>query len=75
MERGPLIRILKEMEGTELELDLLISGHPTPFEVRNVEEAVELHSSHGVSIRTRQNQIWIDASLVAAAYQVRSDGH
>ena len=58
-----------------MELDLLLSGQTTPFEIRNVEEAVELHSSHGVSIRTRQNQIWIDASLVAAAYQVRSDGH
>jgi len=75
MERGPLIRILKEMEGTEMEIDLLISGQIAPFEIRNVEKAVELHSSHGVSIRTRQNQIWIDASLVAAAYQVRSDGH
>jgi hypothetical protein len=74
MERGPLIRILQEMEGTDLELDLIISGQATPIEIRNVEKALELHSSQGISIRTRQNQIWVDASLVAAAYQARSDG-
>lgn len=74
MERGPLIRILQDMEGTDLELDLIISGQATPLEIRNVEKALELHSSQGISIRTRQNQIWVDASLVAAAYQARSDG-
>jgi hypothetical protein len=74
MERGPLMRILKEMEGSTKELDLLIAGLPKPLEVRNVEKASELHSSHGISIRTRQNNIWVDASMVAAAYQARSDG-
>jgi hypothetical protein len=74
MERGPLIRILQDMEGTDLELDLIISGQAKPLEIRNVEKALELHSSQGISIRTRQNQIWVDASLVAAAYQARSDG-
>jgi hypothetical protein len=74
MERGPLIRILQDMEGTDLELDLIIAGQVKPLEVRNVEKALELHSSQGISIRTRQNQIWVDASLVAAAYQARSDG-
>ena len=74
MERGPLMRILKEMEGSDKELDLLIAGLPKPLEVRNVEKAVELHSSHGISIMTRQNNIWVDASMVAAAYQARSDG-
>ncbi|MDG2032018.1 MAG: hypothetical protein P8J45_13555 [Phycisphaerales bacterium] len=74
MERGPLIRILQEMEGTDLELDLIISGQVKALEIRNVEKALELHSSQGISIRTRQNQIWVDASLVAAAYQARSDG-
>lgn len=74
MERGPLIRILQDMEGTDLELDLIIAGQVNPLEVRNVEKALELHSSQGISIRTRQNQIWVDASLVAAAYQARSDG-
>ena len=73
MERGPLIRILKSMEGTDMELDLIISGQNNPFEVRNVEKAIELHSSHGISITTKQNQIWIDASHVAGAYQVRAD--
>jgi len=68
------MRILKEMEGSDKELDLLISGLPRPLEVRNVEKAVELHSSHGISIKTRQNNIWVDASMVAAAYQARSDG-
>jgi hypothetical protein len=62
------------MEGTDLELDLIISGQAKPLEIRNVEKALELHSSQGISIRTRQNQIWVDASLVAAAYQARSDG-
>lgn len=74
MERGPLIRILQDMEGTDLELDLIISGREAPFEVRNVVKVIELHSSQGISIRTRQNEIWVDASHVAAAYQVRSDG-
>ena len=74
MERGPLIRILQDMKGTDLELDLIIAGQVNPLEVRNVEKALELHSSQGISIRTRQNQIWVDASLVAAAYQARSDG-
>ena len=74
MERGPLIRILQDMEGTDLELDLIIAGQVNPLEVRNVEKALELHSSQGISIRTRQNKIWVDASLVAAAYQARSDG-
>jgi hypothetical protein len=74
MERGPLIRILQDMEGTDLELDLIIAGQVKPLEIRNVEKALELHSSQGISIRTRQNQIWVDASLVAAAYQARSDG-
>ena len=73
MERGPLIRTLKLMEGTEMELDLIISGQTSRFEIRNVEKAIELHSSHGISITTKQNQIWIDASHVAGAYQVRAD--
>jgi len=74
MERGPLIRILQEMEGTDLELDLIVAGHSTPLEIRNVEMATELHSSHGISIMTRQNEIWVDASHIAAAYQARADG-
>ena len=74
MERGPLIRILQDMEGTDLELDLIIAGQERPFEVRNVLKVVELHSSQGISIQTRQNEIWVDSSHVAAAYQARSDG-
>jgi len=62
------------MEGTDLELDLIIAGQVKPLEIRNVEKALELHSSQGISITTRQNQIWVDSSLVAAAYQARSDG-
>jgi len=75
MERGPLIRILDEMKGSELELDLIVSGQERPLEIRNVEEVVELRSSHGIKIVTRQNHIWVDASHVAAAYQARHDGH
>jgi len=75
MERGPLIRILNDMKGTELELDLIIAGESKPLEIRNVDEVIELHSAHGIKILTHQNQIWVDASHVAAAYQARSDGH
>jgi len=75
MERGPLIRILQDMKGTELELDLIVVGEAKPLEIRNVDDVVELHSSHGIKITTRQNRIWVDASHVAAAYQARSDGH
>lgn len=74
MERGRLIQILRDMRGTELELDLMIAGESKPLEIRNVDDVDELHSSHGIMITTRQNKIWLDASHVAAAYQARSDG-
>ncbi len=74
MERGPLIRILEDMKGTEVELDLIVAGQERPLEIRNVDEVVELRSSHGIKIVTRQNHIWVDASHVAAAYQARQDG-
>ena len=74
MERGPLYRILKDMSGTEKELDLVISGQDNPLEIRNVVDVFELHSSQGLQVMTRQNLIWIDASHVAAAYQAREDG-
>lgn len=73
MERGPLLKILSEMKGTEKELDLLVSGQAQPVEIRNVVEVDELHSAHGIRVKTRQNYIWIDASHVAVAYQVRTD--
>jgi pectate lyase len=74
MERGPLIRILEHMRGTELELDLIINSRNEPLEIRNVTMVTELHSANGIQITTRQNQIWVDASHVAAAYQARDDG-
>ena len=74
MERGPLLRILKDMVGTDRELDLVISGESAHLEIRNVEDVFELHSSQGLQVTTRQNLIWIDASHVAAAYQARDDG-
>lgn len=73
MERGPLISVLREMKGTNKELDLLMLGESGPVEVRNVVEVDELHSSHGIKITTKQNYIWIDASHVSAAYQARDD--
>lgn len=73
MERGPLISILREMKGTNKELDLLMLGESGAVEVRNVVEVDELHSSHGIKITTRQNYIWLDASHVSAAYQARDD--
>jgi len=74
MERGPLIRILEDMKGSDIELDLIVAGQDRPVEIRNVEDVVELRSSHGIKIVTRQNHIWVDASHVAAAYQARHDG-
>ena len=73
MERGPLLRILTEMKGTEKELDLVVSGQAQPIEIRNVVAVDELHSAHGIRVTTRQNYIWIDASHVAVAWQVRTD--
>ena len=73
MERGPLLKILSDMKGTEKELDLIVSGQAQPVEIRNVVEVDELHSAHGIRVKTRQNYIWIDASHVAVAYQVRTD--
>lgn len=73
MERGPLIRILQEMKGTDKELDLLMLGESQPVELRNVVDVEELHSSHGLKITTKQNHIWLDASHVSACYQARMD--
>jgi len=73
MERGPLMRILEEMRGTEKELDLIVMGEDDPVEIRNVVEVEELRSSHGIKVTTMQNYIWIDASHVSIAYQVRDD--
>ena len=73
MERGPLIRILNEMKGTDKELDLVIAGEQEPVEIRNVVAVEELHSSNGLKVTTKQNYIWVDASHVSAAYQARTD--
>ena len=73
MERGPLIRILNEMKGTDKELDLVIAGESEPVEIRNVVSVEELHSSNGLKVTTKQNYIWVDASHVSAAYQARTD--
>ena len=73
MERGPLIGILREMCGTDKELDLIVMGEDDPVEIRNVVEVEELRSSHGIKITTKQNYIWIDASHVSIAYQARAD--
>jgi hypothetical protein len=73
MERGPLLKILQSMKGTDKELDLIIAGESQPVELRNVVDAEELHSSHGIKITTKQNYIWLDASHVSCAYQVRLD--
>lgn len=73
MERGPLIAILRDMTGTDKELDLILLGDDDPVQIRNVEKVEELHSSHGIKITTEQNYIWVDASHVSAAYQARAD--
>ncbi len=73
MERIPLLKILKDMEGTALELDLLIHGDEHRLEIRNVISVEPLESTNGMKVTTRQNYIWIDASHVSAAWQARSD--
>ncbi len=73
MERGPLLKILQDMKGTDKELDLLLLGEAQPVELRNVVDVEELTSSHGLKIVTKQNYIWLDASHVSACYQARTD--
>ncbi len=73
MERGPLLRLLDDMKGTEKELDLIVLGDAEPVEIRNVVDVESLQSTHGMKITTRQNYIWVDASHVSVAYQARTD--
>ena len=73
MERGPLIAIIRDLINTDRELDLLMLGEGEPVEIRNVVDAEELRSANGIKITTKQNYIWLDASHVSVAYQVRTD--
>ncbi len=73
MERGPLLEILENMRGTDKELDLILMGEDDALEIRNVIEVHPLHSSDGLRVTTKQNFIWLDASHVSAAWQVRTD--
>ena len=73
MERGPLMEILENMKGTDMELDLVLLGEDDPIELRNVVEVEALKSTHGLKVTTRQNYIWIDASHVSAVWQARTD--
>lgn len=75
MERGPLLKILSEMKGTIKELDLILVGDSKPVEIRNVVDVEDLRGGGVIKVTTRQNHIWIEASHVAVAYQVRTDGH
>jgi hypothetical protein len=75
MERGPLLKILTEMKGTIKELDLILVGDSKPVEIRNVVDVEDLRGGGVIKVTTRQNHIWIEASHVAVAYQVRTDGH
>ena len=73
MERGPLISILNDMAGSDKELDLVLLGESDPMEIRNVVKVEQLHSANGIHITTKQNNIWLDASHVSAAWQARTD--
>ena len=73
MERGPLIRILEDMKGSDKELNLVLMGQTGPIEIRNVVDVHPLRSTNGMMITTRQNYIWLDAEHVSAAYQARAD--
>ncbi len=75
MERGPLLKILTDMKGTIKELDLILVGDSKPVEIRNVVDVEDLRGGGVIKVTTRQNHIWIEASHVAVAYQVRTDGH
>jgi hypothetical protein len=75
VERGPLLKILAEMKGTLKELDLIIVGTSEPIEIRNVVDVDDMRGGGVIKVTTRQNHIWIEASHVAIAYQVRTDGH
>jgi hypothetical protein len=73
MERGPLFEILDGMVGSDKELDIVLLGEHDPIEIQNVVAVEALNSTHGLKITTKQNYIWIDASHVSAAWQVRAD--
>ena len=73
MERGPLLRLLDHMKGTDKELDLIVLGESEPVEIRNVVDVESLQSTHGIKITTKQNYIWLDVSHVSVAYQARAD--
>ncbi|MCH2139787.1 MAG: hypothetical protein MK100_01975 [Phycisphaerales bacterium] len=73
MERGPILGVLNSMVGTTAELDLVLNGDHEPIEVRNVVAVESLHSSHGIKVVTKSNNIWIDASHVSAMWQARVD--
>ncbi len=73
MERGPLYEILDQMIGTDKELDIVLLGEHDPIEITNVQKVEALQSSHGLKITTKQNYIWMDASHVSGAWQVRAD--
>ena len=73
MERGPVIRVLRDMIGTDQELDIILRGDDRAMELRNVQTVEELHSANGIHVVTRQNNIWLDASHVSAMWQARVD--
>ena len=72
MERGPIMRVLADLRGSDQSLLLALQGRESPVELRNVKEAVELHSANGIRITTAENDIWIDASHVSAIWHQRS---
>jgi hypothetical protein len=61
------------MIGTDQELDIILRGDDRAMELRNVQSVEELHSSNGIHVVTRQNNIWLDASHVSAMWQARVD--
>lgn len=74
MDRGPLLKILSEMKGTNAELDLIIVGTSQPVEIRNVVDVTDLRGNKVIKVTTRQNHIWVNPEHVALVYQVRTDG-
>lgn len=74
MERGPIMRVLADIKGTPKSLLLALQGREAPVEIEDVKEAVELHSTNGIRITTKTNDIWLDASHVSAIWHTRDEG-
>ncbi len=73
MLREDLYGILTHLRRANREVDLILVGDSRPIELRNVVNIEETGPGNLIEVKTRQNNIWIDPSHVAAAYSARAD--